>query len=68
MKKPEIIVIGSGIGGLCCAGLLAKAGQKVLFLEAHFNPEGTAHARSSFLFNKRSIIPKHFLHLKRDDG
>ena len=44
MKDPEIIVIESGIGGLCCAGLLAKAGKKVLILEAHTKPGGAAHA------------------------
>ena len=43
MKSPEIIVIGSGIGGLCCAGLLAKSGEKVLVLEAHSKPGGAAH-------------------------
>ena len=43
MKNPEIIVIGSGIGGLCCGGLLAKAGKKVLILEAHSRPGGAAH-------------------------
>ena len=35
MRNPEVIVIGSGIGGLCCGGLLAKAGKNVLILEAH---------------------------------
>ncbi len=44
MKNPEIIVIGSGIGGLCCAGLLAKAEKKVLILEAHSKPGGAAHS------------------------
>ena len=43
MKNPEIIVIGSGIGGLCCGGLLAKAGKDVLILEAHSRPGGAAH-------------------------
>jgi len=43
MKNPEVIVIGSGIGGLCCGGLLAKAGKKVLILEAHSKPGGAAH-------------------------
>ncbi len=47
MKDPEIIVIGGGIGCLCCAGLLAKAGKRVLILEAHTKPGGAAHA-----FNK----------------
>ena len=44
MEKPEVIVIGSGIGGLCCGGLLAKAGKKVLILEAHTKPGGAAHS------------------------
>ena len=43
MKNPEVIIVGSGIGGLCCAGLLAKAGKKVLILEAHSKPGGAAH-------------------------
>ena len=43
MEKPEIIVIGSGIGGLCCAALLAKARKRVLVLEAHSQPGGAAH-------------------------
>ena len=44
MQNPEVIVIGSGVGGLCCAGLLAKAGKKVLILEAHSKPGGAAHS------------------------
>ena len=44
MENPEIILIGSGIGGLCCAGLLAKAGKKVLVLEAHSKAGGAAHS------------------------
>ena len=43
MENPDAIVIGSGIGGLCCGGLLAKAGKKVLILEAHTKPGGAAH-------------------------
>ncbi|GAY63189.1 hypothetical protein CUMW_223610 [Citrus unshiu] len=44
--KPEadIVVIGSGIGGLCCGGLLARYGQEVLVLESHDQPGGAAHS------------------------
>ncbi|MQM02415.1 hypothetical protein Taro_035183 [Colocasia esculenta] len=44
--KPEadVIVIGSGIGGLCCAGLLARYHQDVLLLESHDIPGGAAHS------------------------
>lgn len=44
MKKYEAIVIGSGIGGLTTAALLAKAyGQKVLVLEQHWKIGGLTH-------------------------
>lgn len=40
----DAIVIGSGIGGLACAALLAKhGGQKVLVLERHYTPGGYTH-------------------------
>ena len=41
----DTIVIGSGIGGLGAAALLAKAGgQRVLVLERHFTAGGFTHA------------------------
>ena len=43
MKQYDVIVIGSGIGGLTSASLLAKAGKSVLVLEAHDRPGGYAH-------------------------
>jgi len=38
--KYDVVVIGSGFGGLACAQLLSKAGRSVLVLEAHWQPGG----------------------------
>ena len=44
MDKYDSIVVGSGIGGLCCASILSLQGQKVLVCESHFKPGGVAHS------------------------
>ncbi|MEO1070202.1 MAG: FAD-dependent oxidoreductase, partial [Cyanobacteria bacterium J06638_6] len=46
MSSPNdasVIVIGSGIGGLCCGALLARYGFKVTVCESHTIPGGAAH-------------------------
>jgi len=49
----DIIVIGSGIGGLTCASALAHQGKKVLVLEQHYVAGGMTHTfkRKGFLWD-----------------
>ncbi|MBN8563310.1 MAG: NAD(P)/FAD-dependent oxidoreductase [Leptolyngbya sp. UWPOB_LEPTO1] len=49
----DAIVIGSGIGGLSCAGILAKYGYDVLVCESHAIAGGAAHGfeRNGFRFD-----------------
>ncbi|HEY9700374.1 MAG TPA: NAD(P)/FAD-dependent oxidoreductase [Trichocoleus sp.] len=51
--EPDVIVIGSGIGGLSCAALLAKYGDAVTVCESHSIPGGAAHGfeRQGFTFD-----------------
>ena len=42
-KNIDVIVIGSGIGGLSCAAYLSKVGKKVLVLEQHYIAGGCCH-------------------------
>ena len=42
----DIIVIGSGMGGLACGALSAEYGSKVLVVESHIKPGGSAHTFS----------------------
>ncbi|XGB41457.1 MAG: NAD(P)/FAD-dependent oxidoreductase [Nodosilinea sp. LVE1205-7] len=53
METVDVVVIGSGIGGLCCAGLLARYGLQVVVCESHTIAGGAAHAfeRQGFHFD-----------------
>jgi phytoene dehydrogenase-like protein len=41
-SKYDIVVVGSGLGGLTCANRLARAGHKILLLEHHHQLGGLA--------------------------
>ncbi|GAB1538829.1 NAD(P)/FAD-dependent oxidoreductase [Scytonema sp. NUACC21] len=52
-KKTDVIVIGSGIGGLSCGAVLARYGFDVLVCESHSIPGGAAHSfeRNGYKFD-----------------
>lgn len=52
-EQADVVVIGSGIGGLSCAALLARYGFDVIVCESHSIPGGAAHAfeRNGFKFD-----------------
>lgn len=49
----DIVIIGSGIGGLSCGALLARYGFRVTICESHSLPGGAAHSfeRQGFKFD-----------------
>ena len=49
----DVIIVGSGIGGLTCGALLSKRGYRVLVLEQHYQVGGycSSFRRGNFVFN-----------------
>jgi phytoene dehydrogenase-like protein len=52
-KTYDVIIIGSGLGGLTAGALLAHAGKEVLVLEQHYTIGGCAHSfrRGEYYFD-----------------
>ena len=57
MEKYDVVIVGSGIGGLCCGSILALSGKTVLICEAHTHPGGVAHS-----FKKKVTLSNQVLH------
>ncbi|ELR98164.1 NAD(P)/FAD-dependent oxidoreductase [Gloeocapsa sp. PCC 73106] len=53
MSNTDVVIIGSGVGGLCCGALLARYGYGVTVCESHSLPGGAAHSfeRNGFKFD-----------------
>lgn len=53
MSNTEVVVIGSGIGGLSCGAILARYGIDVTVVESHSIPGGAAHSfeRNGYKFD-----------------
>ena len=64
-EEVDIIVIGSGIGGLSCASLLAATGRKVKVLEKHYEIGGCAHEFYVDMHGK--TVPSSAIKEKRQD-
>ena len=52
MYEYDVVIVGSGLGGLCCGSLLSLKGYKVLICESHTKPGGVAHSfsRNGYIF------------------
>jgi ribulose 1,5-bisphosphate synthetase/thiazole synthase len=59
--ETDVVVIGAGVGGLSCAGLLAKYGLDVTVLESHTVCGGAAHVRCFSLVAMRVLHGVNYL-------
>ena len=52
-QSVDVVIIGSGIGGLCCGAMLAKYGYRVTVCESHTIAGGAAHSfeRNGYKFD-----------------
>eukprot|EP00892_Ulva_mutabilis_P005480 jgi/Ulvmu1/3303/UM153_0015.1 len=50
-REVDVVVIGSGVGGLSCAAMLCRYGYEVLVVESHTTAGGAAHHWSRRQFN-----------------
>ena len=53
MMKHDVVIIGSGLGGLICGALLSHEGKRVLVLERQVQPGGCmqSYQRDGFSFD-----------------
>ncbi|KAG7359683.1 carotenoid isomerase [Nitzschia inconspicua] len=52
LDEYDVVIVGSGIGGLSCAAMLSKYGYSVALFESHYAPGGAAHG---FKVRKKDI-------------
>ncbi|KAH8052832.1 all-trans-retinol 13,14-reductase [Aureococcus anophagefferens] len=52
----DVVVIGSGMGGLACGAMCAKYGEKAIVLESHIKMGGSAHSFTK-VHNKENELP-----------
>jgi hypothetical protein len=65
VEEVDCIIIGSGIGGLSCASLLAATGRKVKVLEKHYEIGGCAH--EFYMDMNGKTVPSSSIQEKRED-
>jgi phytoene dehydrogenase-like protein len=54
-EEYDVVVIGSGVGGLSCGGLCALYGLRTIVLEAHDTPGGVAHAFERYSSTNKNV-------------